>query len=32
MAQWLRAPTASLKVLSQIPATTWWLKTIHKEI
>jgi hypothetical protein len=25
MAQWLRALTALLKVLSSIPATTWWL-------
>jgi hypothetical protein len=30
MAQWLRAPTALLKVLSSSP--TWWLTTIHNEI
>jgi hypothetical protein len=28
MAQWLRALTALPEVLSQFPATTWWLTTI----
>jgi hypothetical protein len=32
MAQRLRALTALPKVLIQIPATTWWLTTICKEI
>jgi predicted ferric reductase len=32
MAQWLRALTALLEVLSLIPATTCWLTTICNEI
>jgi hypothetical protein len=32
MAQWLRALTALPKVLSLIPAATWWLTTICNEI
>jgi hypothetical protein len=32
MAQWVGAPTALLEVRVQIPATTWWLTTIHNEI
>jgi hypothetical protein len=37
MAQWVRAPDCSSRLLFrrsrvQIPATTWWLTTIHNEI
>jgi hypothetical protein len=35
MAQWVRAPNCSSKGSKfrvQIPATTWWLTTIRKEI
>jgi hypothetical protein len=32
MVQWLRALTPLPEVLSQSPATTWWLTTICNEI
>jgi hypothetical protein len=30
--QWLRALAALPKVLSSIPATTWWLTDIYNEL